>query len=84
LCRALHRALPNAPPPKQQVIQDAAILHTTLARLIKPPRSGRRLRTAGRVLRWVLQADEVHALQAAVRRMSAALCGLRVTLPVLW
>lgn len=87
-CRALQRALPRAPPAEQQTIQDPAILHTTLARLLRVPQSigggSVRVPLAGRVLRSGVHMDGVQVLQAAVGRISAALCGLRVVLPVLW
>lgn len=35
--RRLAAVLPNAPPPDQQTVQEPAILHTTLARLVETP-----------------------------------------------
>lgn len=77
--RALRGALPRAPPDARQTVQDAAILHTTLARLLRLPRSA----DAGRVLRSGAP-DGAAVLRSAVAQISAELCGLRATLPTLW
>ncbi|EIE20274.1 hypothetical protein COCSUDRAFT_67560 [Coccomyxa subellipsoidea C-169] len=75
---ALRGALPRAPPAEQQTVHDPAILHTTLARLLRLPRA-----SAGRVLRSGAP-DGAELLRSAVARISADLCGLRATLPTLW
>ncbi|BDA45523.1 hypothetical protein COCOBI_07-3100 [Coccomyxa sp. Obi] len=77
--RALRGALPRAPPAEHQTVQDAAILHTTLARLLRLPTAP----AAGRVLRSGAP-DGAALLRSAVARISAELCGLRATLPTLW
>lgn len=59
-------------------MQDPAILHTTLARLLRLPRA-----SAGRVLRSGVP-DGAALLRSAVARISGELCGLRATLPTLW
>ncbi len=78
MCRALRGALPRAPPAEQQTVHDPAILHTTLARLLRLPRA-----SAGRMLRSGAP-DGAALLRSAVARISADLCGLRATLPTLW
>lgn len=79
--RVLGRALPNAPQHTDQTVQDPAILHTTLARLLKPTRAS--AQASGRMLR-VGEDSELGSLRAAVGRMTEALCGLRLTLRELW
>ena len=78
LCRALERALPNAPPRRYQTVQEPAILHTTVARLVELQghSTGRILRSGG--------LDQAAELQAAAGRMTQALCGLALTLRSLW
>ena len=78
LCRALERALPNAPPRRYQTVQDPAILHTTLARLVQLQgrSTGRILRSGG--------LDQAAEIQSAAGRMTQALCGLALTLRSLW
>lgn len=60
-------------------MQDAAILHTTLARLLRLPASA----AAGRVLRSGAP-DGAALLRSTIARISVELCGLRATLPTLW
>ena len=84
LCSALQKALPRAPPQREQTVHDAAILHTTLARLVRLPEATQQGRSRGRVLKGPGADGSLAALQAALSRISAALCGLRASLPNLW
>ena len=67
---ALRQALPAAS--ARQVVQDQSILHTTLARLVKPPDAGEG------------DAAGAAALQSAVDAMTQQLCGTEAVLDVLW
>jgi hypothetical protein len=73
---ALANALPNAPRPEVQAVREPSILHTTVARLLKPPfqkQVGRKVELSGPTL-----------LKAAVDAMTAKLCGLETELTELW
>ena len=83
-CRTLARALPKAPQQQYQTIQDPVILHTTMARLLKPTKAQEQAHARGRMLRTGGGSYELAALQSAVGRMTEALCGLRLTLRNLW
>ena len=83
-CRTLARALPKAPQQQNQTIQDPVILHTTMARLLKPTKAREQAHARGRMLRTGGGSYELAALQSAVGRMTEALCGLRLTLRSLW
>lgn len=68
LREGLRRALPHAP--KKQIVADDVILHTTLARLLRPPEG---------------EADfGAEAARRATAALTASLCGVQATLPVLW
>ena len=83
-CRTLARALPKAPQQQYQTIQDPVILHTTMARLLKPTKAREQKHARGRMLRTGEGSSELAALHSAVGRMTEALCGLRLTLRNLW
>lgn len=79
-----------------QVVSDEAILHTTLARIVTPPRldgsgSGSEAtqqqgqQTAAAETAAAAAADEAAVLlKAAVDQMTQELCGLQAELPELW
>ena len=71
--RWLQQVLPNAS--KQQVVTNNNILHTTLARLVAPPRVDGQDGGVGAA---------AATLQAAVDSMTEELCGLRTTIDKLW
>ena len=79
LRRRLRRALPRAP--AKQIVADEVILHTTLARLLRPPppteRHGKKK-----------EEDEVDfgtgAAKRAAAALTSALCGVQATLPLAW
>eukprot|EP00887_Chlorella_sp_A99_P006394 scaffold3.g6394.t1 len=84
---ALAAALPRAS--RRQAVQDRAILHTTLARLVKlPPGGGAATGRLGARQRQGLArrpGDEaVELVQRAVERMTQELCGVEATLDTLW
>ena len=83
-CRTLARALPKAPQQIHQTIQDPVILHTTMARLLKPTKAQDQAHARSRMLRTGGGSYELAALQTAAGRMTEALCGLRLTLRSLW
>ena len=70
---ALRAALPDSP--RQQIVKDRAILHTTVARLLRPPLGpmGATVRDGG-----------AGAARKAAAAMTASLCGTEATLPVAW
>ena len=70
---ALRAALPNSP--RAQIVKDRAILHTTVARLLRPP-----LGPMGAVVR----DGGAGAARKAAAAMTASLCGTEATLPVAW
>ena len=74
--RALQAALPHAPAGKGQVVRDAVILHTTLARMVDPPRGHGTLQAG--------QGAGPALLRGAAESMSARLCGLEATLDSIW
>jgi len=65
---ALRAALPRAP--EAQLVSDAPILHSTLARVLRPPRDD--------------AAASAAALGAAATALSKRLCGLRARLDAAW
>lgn len=70
---ALRAALPDSP--REQIVKDRAILHTTVARLLRPPLGpmGATVRDGG-----------AGAARKAAAAMTASLCGTEATLPVAW
>jgi hypothetical protein len=80
----LRAALPRAP--AAQVVADADILHTTLARLVPPP--GRRdaggARRGGALAEGEIGRVDAEALRAAAAAMTAELCGTRTLMQSLW
>ena len=71
----LRAALPRAP--AKQLVNDAPILHATLARVLRPPRAPTgEARLSGAAARA--------ALAAAAARLSERLCGLRAVLDGAW
>lgn len=63
----LRRALPNAP--AKQLVSNVNILHTTLARLIKPPKG---------------VTDDARLARELSRELSDEFCGLQLTLDRAW
>eukprot|EP00884_Botryococcus_braunii_P018259 jgi/Botrbrau1/5116/Bobra.0128s0024.1 len=76
--RVLRNTLPRAPPPEKQAIQQPAILHTTLARLLHGPKP----QVAASFHRRALQGATL--LQDVSQRMTDALCGLQATISHMW
>lgn len=83
LRRRLREALPNAP--EKQIVANQVILHTTLARLLRPP-PRRRLSPAGAgdAESAAGVSDGAGAATRAAAALTAALCGVQATLPRLW
>ncbi|EFN53062.1 hypothetical protein CHLNCDRAFT_54034 [Chlorella variabilis] len=71
---------------KQQVVQDRTILHTTLARLVAPPKLDglAAAATDGGQGGGGAAADAARVLQAAADRMTTDLCGLRTVIDKMW
>lgn len=89
LRNALAEALPRAP--LQQGIKDLQILHTTLARIVKPGAAGSGggsgRSSIGRPRKMAPASEEEEASEAvrqAAARMTADLCGLQATLDTIW
>ena len=98
LRRRLAAALPQAS--SRQVVQDMAILHTTLARIVSPPTvdaegsdgegNKKQMGQQGQGQQQQQQQREAAAeeaavlLQAAVDQMTRQLCGLEATMGQLW
>ena len=89
LRRRLAASLPHAS--GRQVVQDSAILHTTLARIVSPPRveaegaDGAQGQQQGQQEQREAAAEEAAVLlQAAVDQMTRQLCGLEATMDQLW
>jgi hypothetical protein len=91
LRKRLAAALPHAS--GRQVVQDRAILHTTLARIVSSPRihaegsegdgtggQGQQ----GQQQREAAAQEAAVLLQAAVDQMTRQLCGLEATMDQLW
>lgn len=74
---ALRSALPNAPPHDAQMVKEPALLHTTLARLLRPPSPAELGIGGGQA--GAGQAPVINQVRvvAAVEAMSKELCGLR-------
>jgi hypothetical protein len=72
----LQAALPRAPPPEHQTVQNLAIWYTTLGRLLDSPQHQNGL--FGRLF------GGAHLAESAVQTMTKALCGLETTMDRLW
>ncbi len=70
LRQALAEALPDAPPKEAQMVREPAMLHTTLARLLRAPA----LDGSGQAA-----VTDAQAVMQAVQQLSDALCGLEAT-----
>eukprot|EP00879_Flechtneria_rotunda_P021896 GHRR01023091.1.p1 GENE.GHRR01023091.1~~GHRR01023091.1.p1 ORF type:complete len:367 (+),score=82.02 GHRR01023091.1:3052-4152(+) len=79
----LRAALPRAPPLDKQVIQELAILHTTVGRVLAPTKRPMREMQDGQSQVWNLQAL-ASALGEAVSNVSDELCGLVAAFDEAW
>lgn len=69
-------ALPSAPAPEKQSVQNKAIWYTTLGRLLVPPSVGWFLRISG--------ATTTAKLAGVAQQMTEELCGLQVQIDRVW
>jgi hypothetical protein len=84
----LRAALPRAPPPGAQAVRDPSVLHTTIARLLAPPRrpsargsGGGGLGRPGAEVAAAVLGPEV---ARAAAEMTQELCGLSAVFDELW
>ena len=86
LCRALRAALPHAP--HAQAISEPTILHTTLARLLRPPTVTASWQAAHRAQTiapgGIVNLPAAQLLETAMDAMTQHLCGLQATMRELW
>ncbi|KAG1672424.1 hypothetical protein FOA52_013210 [Chlamydomonas sp. UWO 241] len=68
---SLAEALPNSPPKEGQMVKEASMLHTTVARLLQPPES-------------LDEVVDVALVAQAVRDLSRQLCGLTAVFDEVW
>ncbi|GAX78176.1 hypothetical protein CEUSTIGMA_g5618.t1 [Chlamydomonas eustigma] len=71
LRKDLAQALPKSPPKEGQMVKEPSILHTTIARLLKPPEE-------------IGQSVEATAVELAVRELSNSLCGVTAAFEEVW
>lgn len=84
LRRRLRRALPRAP--AKQIVSDEVILHTTLARLLRPPPRESTSDEGGEGEGEVegVKVIGTAAARRAAAALTSALCGVQATLPAAW